>query len=106
MFVILCSPKECLHLTVQDIAAAYRKVTDALDLAIRREISVIIARIHKVDFAKPVDPMSMGSRGGSPYMQDLIDKLNFVKTEILGRMSMGDYMRDWCARCIYLRCSV
>lgn len=42
-----------------------------------------------------MDPMSMGSGGGSPYMQDLIDKLGFVKSEILGRVSLGDLMKDW-----------
>lgn len=28
-------------------------------------------------------------------MQDLTDKLAFIKREILGRLSMGDFMRDW-----------
>jgi len=28
-------------------------------------------------------------------MQDLIDKLAFVKSELLGRMSLGDFMREW-----------
>ena len=39
--------------------------------------------------------MSMNGQGGSPYMQDLVDKLAFIKREILARLSMGDYMRDW-----------
>lgn len=37
----------------------------------------------------------MGNGGGSPYMQDLIEKLNFAKTELLGKMSMGEAMREW-----------
>jgi hypothetical protein len=28
-------------------------------------------------------------------MQDLIDKLSFVKMELLGKMSMGEAMREW-----------
>ena len=39
--------------------------------------------------------MSMSGQGGSPYMQDLVDKMSFVKREILGRLSMGDFMKDW-----------
>jgi hypothetical protein len=48
-----------------------------------------------VDFSRPVDPMSMSGQGGSPYMQDLTEKITFVKRELLGRLSMGDFMRDW-----------
>jgi hypothetical protein len=70
-------------------------VTTPLDTAFRREFSSIIGRIHKVDFSRPVDPMSMSSQGGSPYMQDLTEKITFVKRELLGRLSMGDFMRDW-----------
>jgi hypothetical protein len=42
-----------------------------------------------------MDPMSMGNGGGSPYMQDLVDKLGFFKNELLGKMSMGEAMRTW-----------
>lgn len=28
-------------------------------------------------------------------MQDLVDKMSFIKREVLGRLSMGDFMRDW-----------
>lgn len=80
--------------TVKSLEETYRQSTDALDVAIKREICTILARIHRVDFSKPVDPMAMGS-GGSPYMQDLVDKLAFLRTEILGRMSMGEFMRHW-----------
>ena len=47
-----------------------------------------------MDFNKAIDPMAMGG-GGNPYMRDLTDKLGFVKAEILGRMSLGNMMRDW-----------
>lgn len=42
-----------------------------------------------------MDPMSMGTGGGSPYMQDLVDKLGFARTELLGRMSLGEMGREW-----------
>lgn len=69
-------------------------MTDSLDVAIKREFSTILARIHRVDFSKPVDPMAMGS-SGSPYMQDLLDKLTFLRLEVLGRSSLGEFMRQW-----------
>ncbi|KAL1410659.1 hypothetical protein Q8F55_004678 [Vanrija albida] len=79
---------------VSALEAVYTRVTDALDVAIRREFSTILARMHRVDFSKPVDPMAMGS-SGAPYLQDLGDKLGFLRTEILGRMSLGALLRDW-----------
>jgi hypothetical protein len=69
-------------------------VTDAIDIAVRRELSNIVGRIHKVDFSKPVDPMSMNG-SGSPYIKDLAEKLTFLRTEILGRMSLGEMGREW-----------
>ncbi|KAI9635240.1 Golgi transport complex subunit 5-domain-containing protein [Dioszegia hungarica] len=86
---------EIMSPTISSIKATYTKITDALDTALKREFASISSRIHKVDFGKPMDPMSMGSGGGSPYMQDLIDKLSFVKMELLGKMSMGEAMRAW-----------
>lgn len=79
---------------VSRLEDTYTRITTALDAAFRREIAAILFRLHRVDFAKPMDPMSMGG-GASPYMQDLIDKLGFIKTELLSRMSMGDFMREW-----------
>lgn len=79
---------------VSRLEEAYKRNANALDVAFKREISAILSRLHRVDFAKPMDPMSMGG-GASPYMQDLIDKLGFMRSELLSRMSMGDFMRDW-----------
>jgi hypothetical protein len=75
---------------------AYTRVTDALNTAFKRELGNIIARMHRVDFSKPVDPMSMtGGGGGSPYIKDLADKLGFIRVELLNRMSLGDFMKEW-----------
>ena len=43
-----------------------------------------------------MDPMSMGNGGGSPYMQDLIDKMSLIRNEILSRMALSEFMREWC----------
>ena len=94
------SPKiwQILLPTVQAYEGSYQSILSALDIVIRREVSVILIRLHKVDFAKPMDPMAMGG-GGSPYIEDLIDKLGFLKGEILGRMSLGEAMREqWVSR--------
>lgn len=84
---------EILMPSVTSLVDSYTRITDSLDAAIRREFATILARIHRVDFSKPVDPMSMG--GSSPYIQDLIDKLSFLRSEVLGRMSLGDMMKNW-----------
>ncbi|WWC86312.1 uncharacterized protein L201_001185 [Kwoniella dendrophila CBS 6074] len=86
---------ETIRPSVQSLETTYKRITDLLDSALRKEFIAIISRIHKVDFSKPMDPMSMGSASGSPYMQDLIDKLSFVRGEILGRMSLGEMMKEW-----------
>ncbi|WWC66324.1 uncharacterized protein I206_100225 [Kwoniella pini CBS 10737] len=86
---------ETLSPAVISLEVTYRKITELLDTALQKEFLSILSRIHKVDFSKPMDPMTMGSGGGSPYMQDLVDKLSFVRSEILGRMSLGDFMKDW-----------
>jgi hypothetical protein len=38
-----------------------------------------------------------GGSGGSPYIKDLADKLNFIRLELLNRMSLGDFMKEWYA---------
>ncbi|TYJ51902.1 hypothetical protein B9479_007503 [Cryptococcus floricola] len=83
--------------SVNSVETTFKRITDTLDAALRKEITSILSRIHRVDFAKPVDPMSMGmdTGGGSPYMQDLVDKLSFAKREILSRMGLGEYMKEW-----------
>ncbi|KZT26804.1 hypothetical protein NEOLEDRAFT_1177385 [Neolentinus lepideus HHB14362 ss-1] len=77
------------------IRSAYEKVTDPLLTAIKRELGVIIARVHRIDFGKNVDPMAGMGGGASLYMKDLSDKLSFLKMEILSKLNLGDEMREW-----------
>ena len=37
----------------------------------------------------------MGLGGPSIYMKDLVDKLNFVKSEVLARFNVGNTGREW-----------
>ena len=36
-----------------------------------------------------------GGSGGSPYIKDLADRLNFLRTEILGRFDTGPMRDAW-----------
>ncbi|KIR55564.1 hypothetical protein I315_02153 [Cryptococcus gattii Ru294] len=88
---------EILSPSINSLETTYRRITNSLDVAFRKEIISTLARIHRVNFNTPVDPLAMGmdARGGSPYMQDLVDKIGFVRSQILGRMSLGEYMKAW-----------
>ncbi|TFK54291.1 hypothetical protein OE88DRAFT_1654898 [Heliocybe sulcata] len=80
---------------INKIRSAYQKVIDPLLTAIKRELGVIIARVHRADFGKDVDSMAGMGGGASLYMKDLSDKLSFIKMEILSKFSLGDEMREW-----------
>jgi hypothetical protein len=67
---------------------------EPIQAAIHREFGAIIAKLHRLDFAGTADSMS-GMGGPSLYMKDLVEKLSFVKTEILGKYSIGEAGRIW-----------
>lgn len=62
-------------------------------MAIRRELSAIVARLHRIDFGKSVDSMTGG--GSSFYMKDLVEKLIFIKSEILTKYDVGEDGKAW-----------
>ncbi|THH05820.1 hypothetical protein EW145_g4520 [Phellinidium pouzarii] len=78
----------------EDIRRLFDKIVDPLFLAIRRELNAIIGKLHKLDLAKAPDATS-GMGGSSTYMKDLVDKLNFVKTEVLAKFNVGDAAHEW-----------
>ncbi|KAG8987965.1 hypothetical protein FRB94_007800 [Tulasnella sp. JGI-2019a] len=79
---------------VQNMKTAYEKITEPLLLAIRHDLTAIASRLHRVDFGKAFDPEA-GVGGPSLYMRDMVDKLTFVRDEILGRFVIGDLARTW-----------
>ena len=79
----------------QSIFRAYERIVDPLLTSIRRELGAVIARLHRIDFAKSVDPMSNMGGGSSMYMKDLVDKLSFVKSEIFAKFNVGEAGRAW-----------
>ncbi|KAG8899762.1 hypothetical protein FRC00_000975 [Tulasnella sp. 408] len=79
---------------VQNLKSDYEKVTEPLLLAIRRDLSSIAARLHRADFGKAIDPTA-GPGGTSAYMKDMVDKLTFIRNEVLARFNVGDLMKTW-----------
>jgi hypothetical protein len=41
-----------------------------------------------------MDPMSM-SGGGSPYIQEIVKLLNYIRLEVLAKFSLGEMGREW-----------
>lgn len=79
----------------------YECVVDPLLTAIRRELGAIVARLHRIDFGKSVDRAG-GMGGPSFYMKDLVDKLSFIKTEVLSKYSVEGESHTWYDRTIPL----
>lgn len=73
---------------------AYQRIVDPLLIAIRRELSAIIGKLHKLDLGKAPDP-SAGLGGPSTYMKDLVEKLTFIKSEVLSKFNVGEASREW-----------
>jgi len=62
--------------------------------AIKSESSAIIAKLRREPARPSADPLSdMG--GLSAYIQELTEKLSFVKTEILSRLGTNGVAREW-----------
>ena len=71
----------------------FERIIDPVTTAIRRETSAAIAKLHRHDFSKSVNSNTVG--GSSLYMQELTDKLSFIKSEIMARYNVGDYGPTW-----------
>ncbi|TFK75335.1 hypothetical protein BDN72DRAFT_954963 [Pluteus cervinus] len=79
---------------IKDIRAAYNKILEPIMLSVRRELTAIIAKLHRINFERKLDPMS-GMDGASFYMKDLVDKLQFIKLELLSQYSIGEAGKSW-----------
>jgi len=62
-----------------------------MNTSIRREISAIISKIHRVDLGKPNSEIG----GPSYYIRDLTEKLSFIRTEVLSRYGLDGAGREW-----------
>ncbi|TFK44558.1 Golgi transport complex subunit 5-domain-containing protein [Crucibulum laeve] len=80
--------------SVQGLQRFYERLLEPLRTAIRRELGAIIAKVHRVDFGKSVDPMS-GMGGASIYTKELTEKLAFIRSEVLNRYNLGEDTQIW-----------
>ncbi|CEQ40042.1 SPOSA6832_01618, partial [Sporobolomyces salmonicolor] len=91
------SVREVLRPSVNRLRSTYLGIANPLIMAIRREFSSLLARMHRVDYSKELDlasgPMMAG--GASSYMVDLTDKLALIKEEILGAYRVGELAKEW-----------
>ncbi|KAG5220623.1 Golgi transport complex domain-containing protein [Salix suchowensis] len=69
-------------------------IIDPMLTSVRREVAAIIARLHRIDLSKSIDSMT-GLGGASIYMKDLVEKLAFVKAEILPTINIGEITKPW-----------
>ncbi|KAH9832285.1 Golgi transport complex subunit 5-domain-containing protein [Rhodofomes roseus] len=81
--------------SIASLNRAVERIVDPLLGAVRRELGAIIARLHRMDFSDAVDPMSAMGGGPSPYMKDLVEKMSFIRTEVLVQYNVPERIREW-----------
>ncbi|PWN54207.1 hypothetical protein IE53DRAFT_391434 [Violaceomyces palustris] len=97
---------DCQDTIMSQISQAKKKIEvcwrDAMMIpftkSIKREISVILERMHQANLGKkhPRDASAgiMGT-GSSIYMSDLSDKLWYLREKLMVRFDMGDFQKSW-----------
>lgn len=83
-----------LRPSVVDATETYKRIVDPLMASIKTESSAIIAKLHR-EPARSADPLSDMGGGSSAYVQELTEKLSFVKNEILTRLGTDGVAREW-----------
>jgi hypothetical protein len=77
----------------QNMMETYRHIVDPLLAAVKSDSGAIIAKLHR-DPIRSTDPLAdMG--GSSPYIKEITEKLAFMKTEVLARLSIEQVTREW-----------
>ncbi|KAI0675086.1 Golgi transport complex subunit 5-domain-containing protein [Trametes maxima] len=84
-----------LQPVISKLHGAFDRVVDPVLSSIRRELGAIIAKLHRMNFNDSIDPMTAMGGGPSPYMKDLIEKLTFVKNEVLAQYNVPEVSRQW-----------
>ncbi|CCO37346.1 Conserved oligomeric Golgi complex subunit 5 Short=COG complex subunit 5 [Rhizoctonia solani AG-1 IB] len=78
-------------------------ISEPLLSAIRRDLGLILSRMHRVDFSKSFEAMAPGMGGGaSAYMKELTAKLGFLRNEVFSKFSVAEVVQDWLALNTYL----
>ncbi|KAG6886258.1 hypothetical protein C0993_006668 [Termitomyces sp. T159_Od127] len=85
---------DAIKADIQNVHKEYEHLMEPLMTTINWELSAIIVKLHRIDFGKDVDPAS-GMEGSSFYMKELMEKLSFIKAEILSKFAIGEDGNTW-----------
>ncbi|KAJ2913475.1 hypothetical protein MD484_g6945, partial [Candolleomyces efflorescens] len=78
--------------SIKNIQDGYETLVQPMQQAIQREISAILAKLHRIDFGQT----GGGMAGGSSFcVRELSEKLAFIKGEVLDCYDLGDAGRVW-----------
>jgi len=80
---------------IANMRRTFERIVDPLLAAMRRELGAIIAKVHNMDLSDKVDSLSAMGGGPSLYMKDLVEKLSFLKSEILSQFNVPDASLQW-----------
>jgi hypothetical protein len=78
----------------------YRHIVDPLLSVIKSESGVIISKLHR-DQGRSADPLAEMD-GSSAYVKEITERLAFVKTEILARLTIEEVVRKWSVLTCFL----
>lgn len=87
---------------LKNIQRDFQRIVDPLLASVRKELAAILAKLHRMNFSDSTDPMNAMGGGASPYMKDLVEKLNFIKSDILSQYSTPDLVRRWSVHLVLL----
>ncbi|KAG2015937.1 hypothetical protein CC2G_009155 [Coprinopsis cinerea AmutBmut pab1-1] len=77
--------------SIKKTKSLYQETVEPMQNSIQREISAILAKVHRIDFGQT----GIMPGGASLCMRELTDKLAFIKSEILDEYAIGDAGRAW-----------
>ncbi|CAE6440006.1 unnamed protein product [Rhizoctonia solani] len=85
-----------LKLPIKKIERQCEGISEPLLSAIRRDLGLVLSRMHRVDFSKSFEAMASGMGGGaSAYMKELTAKLGFLRNEVFSKFSVAEVVQDW-----------
>ncbi|KAG8706104.1 hypothetical protein FRC12_007145 [Ceratobasidium sp. 428] len=80
---------------IKKIQRQCESISEPLLSAIRRDLGLVLVRMHRVDFSRPLESGGMVSGGASGYMKEVSAKLMFLRNEIFSKFSVVDVVQDW-----------
>ncbi|QRV96696.1 conserved oligomeric Golgi complex subunit 5 [Ceratobasidium sp. AG-Ba] len=84
-----------LKSAIKKLQRQCESISEPLLAAIRRDLGLVLSRIHRVDFSRSLEGGAMVSGGASGYMKEVSAKLMFLRNEIFSKFSVTDVVQDW-----------